>query len=414
LPIQTNKRARLQANQNARDDERYALLRSGRRIPELDGLRGVAISLVLIVHFFTAPAAVIRRPNPLAYVQILTRLSWSGVDLFFILSGFLIGGILIDARTSKNFFKIFYVRRACRILPIYLLFCCIAASLYHFVYPFHRDVMDWMFLSPMPWYSYLTFTQNCWVAGKNMTGPAVWAPTWSLAVEEQFYLTLPLIVRFVRQITLPYVLAAGILAAPLIRLAILVWLPLPQQAVYVLLPSRMDDLLMGVLTAWMVRKPEVWAFVVARRKVFWRAFFVLALGLPFLTLTSSMYSFPMASFGFDWLALFYLTALILVLAEPQSWLGRAMRWRWLMGLGTVAYGTYLIHVLVYGLCKAYFRHHGPSLESLPDLGVTLGALVLTIILAQLSWRLFEKHFVRMGHQFQYEPAQVTARHEERT
>ena len=345
----------------------------------------------------------IRRPSPLAYIQILTRLSWSGVDLFFILSGFLIGGILIDARASKNFFKIFYVRRACRILPIYLIFCAVVALLYHFVYPLHRDLMDWMFLSPMPWHSYLTFTQNCWVAGRNITGPAVVAPTWSLAVEEQFYLTLPLIVRFVRQVTLPYVLAAGIFIAPLIRLAILIWLPQPQQAVYVLLPCRMDSLLMGVITAYALRTPEMWTFVVARRPILWRTFYILALGLPLLTLRSSMYSFPIASFGYDWLALFYLSALLLVLMDPQSWLGRVMRWRWLMGLGTIAYGTYLIHPLVYGLCMTYFRHHSPALENWPDLWTTLGALALTIVIAQLSWRLFEKRFVRLGHQFQYEP-----------
>ena len=89
----------------------------------------------------------------------------------------------------------------------------------------------------MPWHSYITFTQNLWVTHRNDPGPAVLAPTWSLAVEEQFYLTLPLVVRFVRAAKLPYVLIAGIVAAPLIRLAMLTMLPQPQVGVYVLLPK---------------------------------------------------------------------------------------------------------------------------------------------------------------------------------
>jgi peptidoglycan/LPS O-acetylase OafA/YrhL len=337
-----------------------------------------------------------------AYVQILTRLGWSGVDLFFVLSGFLIGGILLDARDSKNFFKVFYFRRACRILPVYLLFCGVIALCYRYLYPSHQSLMDWMFRYPMPWYSYLSFTQNFWMAHLNTLGPASLAITWSLAVEEQFYLTLPTVIRFVGSAMLPYVLVAGVVVAPLFRVALLVWHPQMQTALYALLPSRMDALLLGVLAAWAVRKPVVWEILVAQRRTLWKVFAFLTAGLTYFTTTSSFYSIPTASVGYDWLALFYLTALLLVLMEPQSWLGRAMRWRWLMALGTVAYGTYLIHVIVYGFCMAYFRNHGSSLTNLQDLWATLGALVLTVVFAQVSWRLFERAFVRLGHKSKYE------------
>ena len=393
----------MQPKENTGDDERYALLRSGRRVPELDGLRGVAIGLVLVVHLFTAPAAFIPRPNPIAYLQIATRLAWSGVDLFFILSGFLIGGILLDARYSRNFFKVFYFRRVCRILPIYLVFCALVAFFQVFVYPSHRDTMDWMFSLPMPWYSYLTFTQNWWAALRNMAGPAVLAPTWSLAVEEQFYLTLPLVIRFVRAATLPYVLIAGIIAAPLMRLAMLTMLPQPQVGVYVLLTSRMDDLLLGVLAAYCLRIPEIWARFITHRATIWRVFYGLALGLPLLTLTSNFYSFPMASIGYDWLALFYLTALALALTDPDSWLGSALRWKWLMGLGIIAYNTYLFHTLIYGLLTAYLRNHGPSMTNLGDLAVILLSLGVTIGFAVASWHFFEKPIVRLGHGAHYQP-----------
>lgn len=84
-----------------------------RRIPELDGLRGLAILLVLFYHYIESS------PVLPGFLSVAGRLTWSGVDLFFVLSGFLIGGILLNARESPNYFKAFYVRRAYRILPIY-------------------------------------------------------------------------------------------------------------------------------------------------------------------------------------------------------------------------------------------------------------------------------------------------------
>jgi peptidoglycan/LPS O-acetylase OafA/YrhL len=164
----------------------------------------------------------------------------------------------------------------------------------------------------------------------------------------------------------------------------------------------MDALLLGALAAWAVRNPAVWQSLVARRRALWGLLAFLTAGLAYFTTTSTYYSVPMASIGYDWLAAFYLTALLLVLVRPQSWLGRAMRCQWLMALGTIAYGTYLIHLVVYGLCMAYFRGHGPTLGNLGDLWATLAALGLTVVIAQLSWRLFEKRFVQLGHRFQYE------------
>ncbi len=92
------------------------------RIPELDGIRGIAIGMVLIAHCFD----IVSRPgSALAYALVPLRLDWTGVDLFFVLSGFLIGGILLDARESSNYFRVFYTRRFFRIVPIYavLLLC---------------------------------------------------------------------------------------------------------------------------------------------------------------------------------------------------------------------------------------------------------------------------------------------------
>ncbi len=86
------------------------------RIPELDGLRGIAIGLVLFYHYFVVISR-FRPGTPLSYLLALGRLSWSGVDLFFVLSAFLIGGILIDDSHSTNDFAVFYASRFLRILP---------------------------------------------------------------------------------------------------------------------------------------------------------------------------------------------------------------------------------------------------------------------------------------------------------
>src|SRR6266446_8851176 len=98
------------------------------RIPELDGIRGIAIGMVLIAHFFL----VVSRPGSgLAYALVPLRLDWSGVDLFFVLSGFLIGGILLDARESSNYFRVFYTRRFFRIVPLYaVLLFTVALAMY--------------------------------------------------------------------------------------------------------------------------------------------------------------------------------------------------------------------------------------------------------------------------------------------
>src|SRR2546427_2425433 len=107
---------------------------------------------------------------------------------------FLIGGILLDSRDSPHYFKTFYIRRAYRILPLY----AVAATLFLIRFlPFHW-MPGWLGKfspTPIPWFSYLTFTQNIWMAGFGTFGVGAMAATWSLAVEEQFYLTVPLLVR---------------------------------------------------------------------------------------------------------------------------------------------------------------------------------------------------------------------------
>ena len=161
-----------------------------RRIPQLDGLRGAAIALVLLFHF------VLSIQTPWPAVNRFLLFGWSGVDLFFVLSGFLIGGILLDNRSSDSYFTAFYARRFFRIVPIDFA----VLALYGLVWSLGagtRTSQIYYVGPPMSWYSYVTFTNNFWIALHNSMKIFL-PPSWSLAIEEQFYLTLPLIVFLVR------------------------------------------------------------------------------------------------------------------------------------------------------------------------------------------------------------------------
>lgn len=179
------------------------------RIAELDGLRGIAILLVLLRHSIFGVETHSRIGSAFLAAG---QLSWSGVDLFFVLSGFLIGGILLDVRESPRYFQTFYVRRAYRILPIYMLTMALFA-LRHL--PFHLPAgLGDVSPVPIPCLAYFTLTQNFWMAHLGTFGPAATAVTWSLAVEEQFYLTIPFAVRKLGKSALIILLAGAWLRHP--------------------------------------------------------------------------------------------------------------------------------------------------------------------------------------------------------
>src|SRR5262249_39067117 len=140
-----------------------------------------------------------------------------GVDLFFVLSGFLLGGILLEHRESQEYFKTFYVRRACRILPVYYLLVIAFAMVSPLFNGTRNDGFIHLFNNPMPLWSYFTFTQNFAMMSVSDFGAPALSATWSLAVEEQFYLFLPLMIRFVPRGALPGALLLLIVAAPICR-----------------------------------------------------------------------------------------------------------------------------------------------------------------------------------------------------
>ncbi|MGB9202794.1 MAG: acyltransferase [Terriglobales bacterium] len=366
------------------------------RVPALDGLRGIAILLVLLWHaVFSMEAS----SGFLAKLLAAGLLTWSGVDLFFVLSGFLIGGILLDARASPRYFQTFYVRRAYRIFPLY--FAVIVLFLVHHL-PFRLLPGHFGDVTPMsiPWWSYATLTQNFWMARQGDFGPVAVAATWSLAVEEQFYLTMPLLVRLIRPKRLLHVVLAVAVAAPLLRVLLRHVLPNGAYACYVLMPCRADALCLGVLSAMMVWSERGWNLLLEKRKVLYGLTAVLFGGVVLMTYSGyDGASMPMTTFGYSVLALFYAGCLLIAVSTSAAGPG-ALRNPALMNLGTLAYCAYLLHVPMIEASRRLLEllHFSRGPAWLP--GGLLGVAV-TLAIAKLSWKYFEKPLLRRGHRYVY-------------
>src|SRR4051812_42732359 len=221
------------------------MLSHPKHIPALDGLRGLAIILVLLFHF--TPEG-IGATSAEKVLRSVASLGWCGVDLFFVLSGFLITGILYDAKGSPHFFRDFYMRRVLRIFPLYygvLFLVFIVVPLLHpltrasdqqFI---HNQHWLWLYMANIP--QALT---NAWPL---KTGWVNLNHFWSLAIEEHFYLIWPALVFLLQRRTLMRICTACIITALILRcLTYFLW---NDTAAYVLTPCRMDELAMGALVA---------------------------------------------------------------------------------------------------------------------------------------------------------------------
>lgn len=371
-------------------------------MPQLDGIRGIAILLVLIFHFGVSAVG----PQSNSFVYLVAQsliLTWSGVDLFFVLSGFLIGGILLDNRLAPNYFKVFYIRRICRIFPVYYLWLALFAI---FAYVLATLILPGalrpLYENPLPFWSYATFTQNLAMAMAGRFGPQWLDATWSLAVEEQFYLTLPLIIRFVPQRRLPYLLITLIAATPILRTLVLYLSPNYALSDYVLLPCRADALLLGVLGAYLVRQERSVRYLSDHIKALYGGFAILILGAGVLAIYApGSLSLAMTSYGYTWLALLYLVFILIAVIEKRGAITRLTSNAYLGRLGYVSYGVYLFHQTINAMVHAILLGQSPQLNTLVDFVVTLGAIALTIGIAILSWSLFERRVVAWGHSARY-------------
>jgi len=364
---------------------------SEKRIPEFDGLRGIAIALVLWWHL-VEPNLQLGAASWQGWLRALTNLTWSGVDLFFVLSGYFIGGILIDRRESPRLGRVFYLRRAARILPLYwlMLLVCLVAGHFGWIAREHPGWVYWLFLS------------NIAIGLSNGWDAAPLSVTWSLAVEEQFYLAAPWVIRAVAPARLPWLLGGVIAGAVLLRLGMWYLFPGAWTAMHTLTPLRMDLLAMGVLIAWAVRAEVARPFF-ARLGQHWLAWLAAGCGL-FLALTINrpgLGSPLMAGLGYSVLTAFYGLLVAIVAGVRPPALCRVLSCAPLVSLGRYSYFIYLWHFLIGA--GVFHLLHGPSfpLGSTGILLASLAGIAATWAAGAVSWRWFESPLLALGRRLQY-------------
>jgi peptidoglycan/LPS O-acetylase OafA/YrhL len=375
------------------------------RIPELDGLRGTAIFLVIVFHYWEQQGAV-SGGGLTPILQRLFLMGWSGVDLFFVLSGFLIGGILLDARASSSYFQTFYTRRFFRIIPIYYLWIVAYIVLIGVAGAALRARSNsGLLLAPdLSIYSHFLFLQNLMVVPFAGLAGAWFSHLWSLAVEEQFYLVSPVVVRLFSMRLLAIFLGCVIVAAPLLRIVLRVertdpWL------VSVLMPCRADSLAMGMLAAVFWRRDRFREWLSDHCGTLYALLAVLFAGVVALWKWSPQsQTRGMESIGFTWLAAFYIAILLLALARREGPIARLARMAWLRELGRVSYCIYIIHLAVNVIFHSLLRRASPATSDWRGVAVTLLAALATYGIAWCSWKFFEGPLVRLGHLSKYQPA----------
>ncbi len=362
------------------------------RVVELDGVRGLAILLVLICHHF---AQTIHNPPShswQAYSLTVLGITWSGVDLFFVLSGFLIGGILYDAKTSPAYYRTFYLRRIARIFPLYFLWTALFVIGLCLVTPASPTPLRALFNWDIPVWSFPLFLQNVLMKVHQTFGPSWILSTWSLAVEEQFYFLLPFLVRQLNCRGIVGVAGTAIVLAPIVRV-LLSNSGDPFIGPYTLLPCRADALGFGVLIALAARNERIWNWLVSHRSYLYAAFFFAGCGVLFLLKYQQWLYGP----GLSWIAISYSLLLLLTLVNPGPLEKAVFRSTILVKLGTVAYAVYIFHQGIYGLYQYAFFGRQPVIDGWPSFFVTLLSIATVLLMAALSWRFLEKPLIRYAH-----------------
>ncbi len=358
---------------------------SPRRIIALDGIRGLAALMVLIYHAFHLPLALTQPTGLTRLVSELARPGWLGVDLFFILSGFLITGILLDSKSGKHYFRNFYARRLLRIVPLYY-----GALL--ILYVCYRDSGSFVLLGSF----YLTNFASLFRV------PMLFGPLWSLSVEEHFYLLWPWLVRFTNQRQLAIIAAMVVIASPVARA--MAFGSLEVMDIYYFSWFRFDGLAWGALLALSFRSR--WWNERNQRRVALAAFScgvaMLVSGLPFGILSRERFAGSMLLYTAA--QLLFTGVIAAALKARSTLLTKLLSLRPLTWCGEVSYCFYLVHVFCFHAWDWLLIRLGINVERVAGtLGsVTLRALtgtIFSLVIAALSWRYFEGPVLRLKRYF---------------
>lgn len=349
------------------------------RIEALDGLRGLAILLVVVMHaLYIAPLLGVDLAG--AYARA-TLLGWVGVDVFFVLSGFLITGILVRSKDAPHYFRNFYARRVLRIFPLYyavLLLQTVGLAVFK-----SGSAMADGFFSVLPWYA--TYLTNWAPVHEDL-----FAHAWSLAVEEQFYLVWP-----------PLLVLLGVRAGPVFLVAFLAGTQMLDFGVFgpdsIELARRLapfSAIALGVLLgiALHVRAGFTAMHAACRHRPF-----VL---LPAAALAGLVFV-PGDIGGWPRLAIHVsMTVLVAaVVVNERHWGSALCRWRPVAHIGVVSYGMYLLHQL----CLI------PTEKVLARLGTTdvvpffVCGSAVTVLVATISYRTLERYFLGLKKRWERRP-----------
>jgi peptidoglycan/LPS O-acetylase OafA/YrhL len=352
------------------------------RIAALDGVRGFMTILVLFSHFFAEIANGFPRLG----------FGWIAVNMFFVLSGFLIGRLIIERMDSENFFTVFIMRRICRTIPSYVISVLIIFAV---LWIFRAE--PWTkFKTEFPLWSYLTFTQNILMGVTNDVGAYWAAPTWTLALEEQLYVSLPFVFflaprRYWAPILIGVALAAVVLRGLVFTLGVApIW-------GLVILPTRADVLVVGVIAAIIFkdRNIDLSRFDFTLRCAPVVLLFVtvlLALIDPVERLLFNVFGPLFVSAGFACLLV------AMVRGAPEA---KRFESRFFCFFGHISYCVYLTHLMVLGLMHGLILGAKPALGGVDQWLVTVAGLVVAVGVGWALTTLIEAPLTAYGRSWKW-------------
>jgi peptidoglycan/LPS O-acetylase OafA/YrhL len=335
-----------------------------RRVPEFDAIRGLAIAAVFVHH---APWA-----RTVPGLRLIAQFGSLGVDVFFVLSGFLISSIIFREMDRPKFFLNFYARRAFRIWPIYYVVVFFVMLTGRSIYegPFRTDEAIYQL-------TYLTFLPYYWSNAAPIHEAL--AHTWSLAVEEQFYILWPPLIVWLGRRSVPFLAIGAIITAVSARSA--GWY-------HQILMTSCDSLAMGALLSCATAaarpatlKRALWALLVfALSYQVWGRLLFHAMNNHYPEWSGQTLRTTVALHGFIFSLMATAAIGLISLHAGSRWLA-PLRFRPLVYLGVISYGVYLYHVPIYIALRKFYGT-GP-IEAVAE-------VVATLALAVVSWQFFEK------------------------
>lgn len=371
------------------------------RIKELDGLRGVAVVLVMALHLFKRAAYFTEHPVLETFTTI-TTVGWVGVDIFFALSGFLITSILLRSKTEEHYFKNFYVRRALRILPLYYVAILFVLLFAPKVEPEFTSQLN----TALP--IMLLYQQNWALLFKGFYITQYLGITWSLAIEEQFYFIWPFIVYKLDRERLIKVSIGYIIISTMARvLGTLLWPNLSQASTFFYYTSfvRFEEMLFGGLLATFLTYDGAKEKVRRFSTPLFLISFVVFILLHILSLPGSPHpehgSIPLMLGGYTTAALFTVGLIgVFVTHPPQNLLRRIFGNSILTFLGKYSYSMYLFHMTAALILLDVFWH-SEMRGWKPYILYPLTTYIVTVIIALLTWNLLEKHMLGLKRYVEY-------------